>query len=110
MDSETNDVTGFDAKKAELKQIDDTKLPPLHLAAKKNNLDQLKTLLQSSEQDVNEKDAQSGLSALHFAAIFGQLECLKYLLDFKGTNVNASSEGYVKHMSSIAFNITTLLN
>ncbi|XP_021711549.1 uncharacterized protein LOC110679867 isoform X1 [Aedes aegypti] len=60
---------------------------PLHIAAKNNQVDFLRKLLEKTETKNGLKD-NDGLTALHYAAKHGNPKCVNLLIDF-GANVNA---------------------
>jgi len=72
-------------------KVKDEDLLPLHLAAKRNDLDQLKDLLRKGD-DFNVKGPY-GRMPLHLAAEFGQIKCVQHLLAVDGIEVNARTEG-----------------
>ena len=55
-------------------------LPPLILAARHGNLDQLRTLLKQPGVDIDQVDTRFGSTAMMFAAEAGNLDVVEYLL------------------------------
>ena len=69
------------------KDLNPDGLPPLILAARRGNLDQLRTLLGQPGVDINQVDARFGSTALMFAAQVGNLDVVEFLLA-SGVDVN----------------------
>ena len=65
----------FDAK-----DVNPDGLPPLILAAKFGNLDQLRTLLKQPGVDIDQVDSRFGSTAMMFAAKAGNLDVVEFLL------------------------------
>lgn len=59
----------------------------LYMTVVNNDVPRLATLLKSSHVNINQM-TRSGLSALHFASIYGYTDCIKLLLQYPDINVN----------------------
>ena len=75
----------------------------IHSAAASGNLEQLQSLLHN-DVDVNTVD-QSGKTALDFAAENGNVECVQYLLNYYGVEINYTRE----EIEQLPANITNIL-
>ena len=73
------------------KDVNPDGLPPLLLAAKRGNLDQLRTLLKQPGVDIDQVDTRSGSTAMMFAAQAGNLDVVEFLLA-SGVDVNFKNQ------------------
>ncbi|KAG0370346.1 hypothetical protein BGZ54_006813 [Gamsiella multidivaricata] len=66
---------------------DEDGMTPLHYAVASNNLELVRTLLRRPKIDVNEKDLESGWTALHKALYLGHLRIALELIQHKDINM-----------------------
>ncbi|KAF9954068.1 hypothetical protein BGZ72_004930 [Mortierella alpina] len=67
---------------------DDYGMTALHRAVASKDLERVKSLLEHPKIDVNEKDIESGWTALHWALYLGCLRIAILLIQHKGINLN----------------------
>ena len=78
-----------------------TPTTPLHAAAKKGSISDLKELLSSGKHDVNATLDETGHTALHQAVQFGRIKSVKMLLLHKLLNlVESPACNIVTHLPS----------
>ena len=77
--------------KVNLNATDSREMTPLLLSSADNNLEIVKTLVESGA-DVNRKHKETGKTALMYSAANGHLDILRYLLSRPGILVNAKDK------------------
>jgi hypothetical protein len=78
-------------------------MPAIHLAADRNNLDELKQLVLSGDADINEKDSDEW-TALHWAAWNGHLPMVQWMVEEGGADVTARERsGYTPLLHAVMY-------